>query len=187
MTLDKWTTGDTITETNINKRSIRRGTTTDRDAIGAAELFVGDHFFNETLECTQVLLEEGPNIWATLGKVPIALDSTEVTVVGTTPTEVKTFDFILDPATVEGFLLDIHARIKTSNGGTTGNCRIRLDDDAVGPPAELILTTTNTSFEIKSGILDISGEAVGRHTINVYMDDGSGDTITNDMLEVWII
>ena len=44
MTLDKWATGDVITEGNINKRGIRRGTTSDR---GSATTVVGDHYFND--------------------------------------------------------------------------------------------------------------------------------------------
>ena len=47
MTLDKWATGDVITEGNINKRGIRRGTTSDR---GSATTVVGDHYFNEDEE-----------------------------------------------------------------------------------------------------------------------------------------
>jgi hypothetical protein len=49
MAVDKWTTGDTITEANINKRGIRRGTTAELDAITDGDLTVGDLLFDTTL------------------------------------------------------------------------------------------------------------------------------------------
>jgi len=82
MTLDKWTTGDTITETNINRRGLRRGSTADRDSIPGSELQLGDLFFNETENCYQGLLGEAPNIWQNL-RTLISADSNEVTVTGT--------------------------------------------------------------------------------------------------------
>ena len=96
MTLDKWTTGDTITEVNANKRGIRRGTTTDRDAIGASELVPGDHFYNETEQCTQVLVSESPNKWQSI-RTFLGADSNEVSVLGVTPTQVKSIDWIKEP------------------------------------------------------------------------------------------
>lgn len=49
MAVDKWTTGDTITEGNINKRGIRRGTTAELDGIADGNLTVGDLLFDTTL------------------------------------------------------------------------------------------------------------------------------------------
>ncbi len=49
MVLDNWTTGDTITVANINKRGIRRGTTAEIDSIADANLTVGDLLFDTTL------------------------------------------------------------------------------------------------------------------------------------------
>jgi hypothetical protein len=116
------------------------------------------------------------------GKALLGADSTEVTITGTTATQVKDVDFIKNTATLNVATLTIAARIKTSNAGTTGSLRVRLNG-AVSD--SLVLTTTSTSYEIKTGTIDTSGLTVGRHTLEIFMDDGSGDTITHDMLEVW--
>jgi len=185
MTLDSWSTGDTITELNINKRGIRRGTTTDRDGLSAAQLTPGDRFFNETEECMQTLTAEGPNKWIN-DRILLGADSNEVSVTGTTPTERKVMDVIIDTTTFGGNQINIIVRGKTDDAGTTAHIRARWDDDATGPPAEVDMTTTSTAFVVLKGTLDISGEAVGRHTINFYMDDGgAGDTVTMDMTEIW--
>jgi len=183
MTLDKWTTGDVITEVNINKRSIRRGTTTDRDSIGGAELVVGDHFFNETEQCTQVLIQESPNKWQSI-RTFIGADSNEVTVLGTTPTQVKDIDWIKEPTGgFPGNILFIVARIKTDDGGTTAHLIVEKDG---GPTDELDFTTTSTSYETKVGTIDVSGDADGVRTLEFYINDGgSGDNVSLKQLEVY--
>lgn len=183
MTLDKWTTGDTITETNINKRGLRRGTTTDRDAIAGSELVVGDHFFNETENCDQTLYAESPNKWIS-DRVLISADGTEVTVTGSTATQRKNTSFI--KSTIDGYAgnrIFITAEIKTSNGGTTGNFRVRLNGSGSD---SLVLTTTSTSYEIVTGSFSIASQTDDtRHTLEFFMDDGAGDTISNRELEVY--
>lgn len=182
MTLDKWTTGDTIIETNINKRGIRRGTTVDRDTLGASELVIGDHFFNETENCTQILYAEAPNKWLNLRNF-IAADATEVTVTGTTAVQVKDISFIKSPA--DGFAgnrIFIVAEIKTSNNTSTASFRVRKD---LGGSDALVLTTTSTIFEVKTGSFDISADANARKTLEFFMDDGATHTITNREIEVY--
>jgi|GEM_PF-6673706 len=49
MALDKWSTGDTITALLINKRGIRRGTTSEIDSEADANMTVGDLLYDTTL------------------------------------------------------------------------------------------------------------------------------------------
>jgi len=183
MTLDSWTTGDVITEININKRGIRRGTTTDRDAIPAGSLDVGDHFFNETEQCTQILIKESPNKWQSV-RTLIGADSNEVSVLGTTPTQVKDIDWIKEPTGgFPGNILFIVARIKTDDGGTTAHFIVEKDG---GPTDELDLVTTSTSFETKVGTIDVSADANGVRTLEFFLNDGgAGDTCSLKQLEVY--
>lgn len=183
MTLKKWTTGDTITERSANNKSIRKGTTTDRDAIVTADLEIGDHFYNETENCVQVLHNKSPDKWQSLRNY-LAADATEVTVLGTTATQKKDTSFA--KSTLSGYPgnhLFIIAELKTTNAGSTASFRTRLDG---GGSDKLVLTTTSTSFEIVVGSFDIKTETDdARHTLEFFMDDGAGDTITNRELEVW--
>lgn len=182
MTLDKWATGDTITALNINKRSIRRGTTADRNALTSTEINIGDHFYNEDEECTQVLVDTSPSIWMNVGRVLLGADSNEVSVTGNTATQVKDIDVIKHESTWAGFLIVIVARIKSSASDTT-SLRCRLNG---GGSDSLVLTSTSTSYEIKKGIIDASGLAAGRHTIELFLDGSDGSAVaTMDMTEVW--
>jgi len=116
------------------------------------------------------------------GKALLAADSTEVTVTGTTATQVKDVDFIKNSNTLDVQTITIAVRIKTDNAGTTGTVRVRHDG---GGTDDLTLTTTSTSYEVKTGTIDASGFSSDRHTLEFFMDDGSGDTISMDMTEVW--
>lgn len=181
MTLKKWTTGDTITERSANNKSIRKGTTTDRDAIVAADLEIGDEFYNETEFCLQSLHAKTPDKWESKRQY-LAADANEVTVTGVTATQVKDTSFVKEVTLgFTGNRIFIVAEIKTSNVGTTASFRVRKNG---GGTDELILTTTSTSFVIVAGSFDIKADADGRITLEFFMDDGAGDTITNRELEV---
>jgi len=183
MTLDKWTTGDTITEANANKRGIRRGTTTDRDNLSATDIAIGDHFFNETEECTQVLVKtSGGNIWMNVGRVLLQHSSDAVTVTGTVKTLRKTKYVIKHASTWAGFLINIVVRMKMTNSGTA-YVRVRLDGAGTD---ELILSSTSTTYEVKQGIIDASAWAAGYHSLEFYMDGSGGSVVsTMDITEVW--
>jgi hypothetical protein len=186
MVLDKWTTGDTITEIAANNRGIRKGTEAEIAAIPTASNAEGDITYNTTDGFVQVQKGSGATDFrGNLTCAPLVADETEVTVNGTTPTEKKVFALAINPAGFKGNQIAVVAEIKTDNPGTTANFRCRWDNDGTGPPAELVLTTTSTSYEIKSGTIDITGEALGRHTLNFYMDDGAGDNVSNRLLEVY--
>jgi len=59
MVLDEWSTGDIATAINFNKRTVRRGTTTEIDNISDSLVTIGDLFFDTTLVkpkfCTEVV------------------------------------------------------------------------------------------------------------------------------------
>ena len=165
MTLDKWATGDVITEQNINKRGIRRGTTSDR---GSATVAVGDHFFNEDEDCTQILVSASPAVWMNAGRVLLGADSNEVSVTGTTATQVKDIDVIKHSSTWAGYLILIVARLKTSNGSHATTLRVRLD---AGGSDSLTLTSSSTSYEIVKGTIDVSALSTGRHTLELFLDE----------------
>ena len=181
MALKAWSTGDTITERSANNKGIRKGTTIDRDAIVDADLEIGDEFYNETEFCLQSLHAKSSNKWESKRQY-LAADATEATVTGITPTQVKDTSFIkITSLWFAGNRIFIIAEIKTSDAGTTASFRVRKN----GGGDELVLTTTSTSFEIKTGSFEISADADGRITLEFFMDDGAGDTITNRELEVY--
>ncbi len=181
MALLKWTTGDTITERSANNKGIRKGTEAEIAAIVSGDREDGDFFYNSTEGFPQVqtdsVNDKRGNLAALLGA-----DSTETTVTGTTPTQVKDLDYIKDSAGFKGNQLTVVARIKTDNAGTTAHLRVRTDG---GGSDDLDLTTTSTSYVIVTGTIDITGKADGHHTIEFYADDGAGDTITVEAVEVW--
>lgn len=181
MVLDLWNTGDTITALLINKRGIRRGSTSDITGISGSLLTVGDHFFNTTFLTGQILAHTTSNIWANYGIHGIAFDSTTVSNVGVTPTQVKDADFIIDPQTISGTLLVVIVRLQAS--ANTANCRIRLNGSGSD---SLVLSTTNVSMTVLKGTIDISTLSAGRNTIQIFLDNSTaGQTTTMDMTEIW--
>ena len=184
MALLKWTVGDTITERSANNRGIRKGTEAEIAAITTADNELGDHFFNSTEGFPQVQLKGGATDKRGNLCTGYDADGTEVTVTGTTPTQVKDTAYIKNSAGIKGNQITIVAEIKTSNAGTTAHFRVRTDGS--GSDA-LDLTTTSTSYEIKTGTIDITGKADGRRTVEIFMDDGAGDTVTNREWEVLYI
>jgi len=127
MVLLKWTTGDTITEISANNKGIRKGTEAEIAGIPTASNELGDITYNSTEGYVQV--QTGGAATDKRGNIMdfIGADSTEVTVVGVTATQVKDLDYIKDAAGFKGNQLTILARIKTSNAGTTAHLRIRTD------------------------------------------------------------
>jgi len=49
MAIDEWVTGDIVTAINFNKRTVRRGTTAEIDALSDSVVNIGDLFFDTTL------------------------------------------------------------------------------------------------------------------------------------------
>lgn len=182
MVLNEWQTGDTITQIAANNRGIRKGTEAEIAAIPNAENEEGDFTYNSTHGFPNI--QTGGGATDKRGNVAILLgaDSTETTVTGTTATQVKDLDYIKDAAGFRGNQLTIVARIKTSNAGTTAHLRVRTD---LGGSDDLDLTTTSTSYVIVTGTIDITGKADGYRTIEFFADDGSGDTITVQAVEVY--
>jgi len=187
MTLKKWTQGDIITEISANNKSIRKGTTSDLNAIPIGSREDGDITYNETLQNPQIQIDATNDQRGNV-KILLAADSTEVSVTGTTATEKKNMDFVKNPNAFSGNIITIVAEIKTSNAGSTAHLRVREDG---GGTDRLDLTTTSTSYVVVTGTIDIRAVggspalAFGRHTLEFFLDDGSGDTIDNRILEVY--
>jgi len=59
MAIDEWVTGDIVTAINFNKRTVRRGTTSEIDALSDSVVNIGDLFFDTDLAkpkfCTVVV------------------------------------------------------------------------------------------------------------------------------------
>lgn len=109
----------------------------------------------------------------------LAADATEESVLGTTPTQVKDMSFII--GVINYVQLSIEIELKTDNVTNPAHCRVR--HDGLGTD-DLDLTTSSTSFVILSGTIDTSAFGAGRHTVEFYLDDGSGETAT--LRETWV-
>lgn len=182
MTLKKWTTGDTITATSANNKGNRKGTTSDLDAIVVGDREIGDLTFNETYRNAQFTIDATNNKRGNV-KMLLGADSNEVTVVGVTPTQRKDISYVKDLNGFSGNVITIVAELKTSDAtGPVANFRVRKD---LSGSDSLLLTTNSATYEIKTGQIDITADAAGRHTLEFFMDDDTGDTITNRELEVY--
>ena len=181
MVLNKWSDGDTITEREANNHSIRKGTEAEIAAIVLADREDGDHFYNSTSEFPQVQTD-GTNDKRGNIAILIGADSSETSVTGTTPTQVKALDYIKDTDGFKGNLLRVIARIRTTNSGTTAHLRVRTDG---GGSDDLDLTTTSTSYTIVKGTIDITAKADGYRTIEFFGDDGAGHTVYIEAIEVY--
>jgi len=109
----------------------------------------------------------------------LAADATEESVLGTTPTQVKDMSFII--GVINYVQLSIEIELKTDNAANPAHCRVR--HDGLGTD-DLDLTTSSTSYVILSGTVDTSAFGAGRHTVEFYLDDGSGETAT--IRETWV-
>ncbi len=109
----------------------------------------------------------------------LAADATEESVTGVTATQVKDMSFII--GVINYVQLSIEIELKTDNATSPAHCRVRHDGLVSD---DLDLTTSSTSFVILSGTIDTSAFGAGRHTVEFYLDDGSGETAT--LRETWV-
>lgn len=109
----------------------------------------------------------------------IAADATEESLTGDTLTKIKDASFIKGVFNVD--LLTIEIELKTDNASNPAICRVR--HDGLGSD-DLVLQTSSTSYVILDGTIDVSAFSDGRHTIEFYLEDGSGETAT--LRETWI-
>ena len=123
---------------------------------------------------TITLLGETPDVSNVL-----AADATEESVIGVTTTQVKDMSFII--GVFNYVLLTIEIELKTDNITSPAHCRVRHDG---GITDDLDLTTSSTSFVVLSGTIDTSAFGAGRHTVEFFLDDGSGETAT--IRETWV-
>lgn len=180
MALIKWTTGDTILETNANKRGVRKGTESEIAAIASGERENGDIFFNSTSKCPQIQLnstsDKRGNIMLLIGA-----DSTETPITSTSPVQVKDIDFIKSAEGFKGQTLTIIAMLKAS--ANTAHLRVRKDGAGSD---DLDLSTASASYVKVTGTIDItalSSDAV--HTLEFYLENTTAGTATLKQLEVY--
>ncbi len=103
-------------------------------------------------------------------------DDTEVSNTGVAETAVKTFKFIKSSDPTKGLnpvQLDIQAMLKTSDVAKQGSMKVYVDD-----VLKITLNTTSTSYELLSGVADISGLDNGSHTavVKLVNADAAGTT-----------
>lgn len=113
-------------------------------------------------------------------------DEVEVSVTGTSEDQVKDLAIIKDAANaLEIKTLKIVARMKTSNAAAQASLNVYHDG---GGAPDLTLTSTVIAYEEKSGTIDTSGWATGRHTIEVKLVSATpGETAYNELLELYAI
>ena len=109
----------------------------------------------------------------------LAADATEESITGTSLTQVKDMSFIKDAISWQ--LLTIEVDMKTDNVTSPAFLRVRLDG---GGSDELVLQTSSLSYVVLSGTIDSSAFSTGRHTLEFYLEDGSGETAT--LRETWV-
>ncbi len=185
MALIKWTTGDTITEREANDFGVRKGTEAEIAGIATADAEIGSVLYNSTVEAPQVYVDatndERGNLHTLLGA-----DANVVTVTGTTPTQRKDISFIKNTNGFGGNIITIVAELKSSDTGDLAHLRVREDS---GSTDRLDLSTNSTSYVVLTGKIDIGtgglNLSAGRHTLEFFFDDGTGDTVSNRELEVY--
>ena len=181
MALKKWTTGDTITERSANNKSVRKGLTSDLNGISVADREDGDLTYNETVENPQVQTDDTNDKRGNI-KMVLGADANVVSVTGTTPTEVKNISYLKSPEGFSGNVITIVAELKSSDTGDFAHLRVRQD---LGGSDALDLTTNSATYVTVTGKIDIRAQAAGRHTLEFFLDDGTGDTADNRELEVY--
>ena len=180
MALNKWTSGDVITEREANNHGIRKGTNSDIGGISSANLEEGDHLYNSTYKYSQVLTDKS-NSKFLKGNHLLGADAIEVTSTSSSATKVKELPFIIDPIAFDGTQLQIVAKIKRSASNSV-EVEFRIDE---GTTNQLILSPTGTSYSIKSGTIDISGLSDGEHSVDIYIDSDGSTTVSLELIEIW--
>jgi len=187
MALLKWTVGDTITERSANNKGVRKGTEGELAGIVVADREDGDVLWNSTngqFGVPQIQLDATADDRSNV-HILLALDSNEVSIVGSTPTQVKDSDFAKDSGTefggFTGNQITIVARLKQTGGGTT---TLIMEVDG-GPTDEITITSTSATFEMKTGFFDASGLAAGYHTLEFFISNAGGTSAQLQLLEIW--
>lgn len=181
MAIVKWTSGDTITEREANDFSIRKGSETDIGLIGSADREDGSILYNSTNFCPQFYFDAANDDRCNL-KILLGADGNVASQTGTTPLQVKAISYIKDILGFSGNVITVVAELKSSDTGDFAHLRVRKDG-AGGDTLDL--TTNSTDYVIVKGTFDISGDSAGRHTLEFFIDDGSGDTVDQRELEVY--
>ena len=182
MALNKWTSGDVITEREANNHGIRKGTESEISGISSNDSELGDHFYNSTTGFPQIQTSASNNKRGNLTCAPIVADDTETSQSGSTPTEVKEFPFIKNIYGLNANQLVIIAELKSNASGTVANLRIRLNGNTND---SLHLSTSSSSYVIVSGIIDVSSLSTGRKEVSLFLD--STGTATQRLIEVYAI
>ena len=110
-------------------------------------------------------------------------DETEVSVVGITETEVKTFALTKSTTIANWLKLHIQAVMKTSNALHAATLKVYIDSEVA---ARITLISTSATYEMQSGSADISDLINGKHDVKIklYSAD-AGATAYNDLIDVF--
>jgi len=110
-------------------------------------------------------------------------DDTEVSVTGTTETEVKALYFVQGGPLGTIASIEVYATLKSSVDTATATLKIYVDDETT---ARLSLSTTSTTYGLVSGSMDVSDLAAGLHTLHIKLvSDTAGETAYNQMIEFY--
>ncbi len=121
-------------------------------------------------------------------------DEQDVFITGTTEKGIKRFLFIKNSSTFDFKTAIICATVKTSNVSATATLKVYIDlpDNNINenyeiinnPTPNLTLTSTSTTFEVKTGSIDISELNSGRHSVFISLvSTDAAQTAYNDLLE----
>lgn len=173
MSGDVWETGNVLTKDRLNQKTIVVRTT----APGAGYIFAGQLWF-DSAENRYKFTKDGVN-FIPLFKTLVASDDTQLSVSGTTETEIKNFRFGKTAYSPYG---RFHVIASLWVSGGTGYLRVFVDSEAT---PRLTLSTNSTSETLLEGDFSITDLANGIHTVRVKLYNSGAYNTYSELLEVW--
>lgn len=115
-------------------------------------------------------------------------DETEVSVVGTTETDIKEFKFPRPTSNEKGIQatkLHINAELKVGGAsGAQGTLKVYIDEE--GSP-RITINTVSETYEMVEGEADVSDLSNGKHRVKTTLvADDAGATAYNDLIEIFL-
>lgn len=184
---DRWSTDDVIEEEPINKRSIRKGSSSELTSSGIGTLHDGDVLYNETERCPTTVYHANNTTRSQTKfsniKTLLNADSDIVQNTGTTAIGYKEFSILKTTTGFSGNKLYFVANLFANIAGTT-----TMDVVVVGSPTlnQDVITTSTDSTNLEEFQIDISELTNGKYTIELYIKHStSTGVVTLEDVEVW--